>query len=395
MTGTVDPRLVRLLGSDDLAALRKRLRRRFERNGPAAPPPFRLGGLSEAEHAALAALLGRPARHAASIEVDVAALDAALHGAGIAPSLRAALEVLEGPLVDRSGVEAGWRAVAADARHPVLAAFLKAPPGLGLLKRLARQDTDRAVRLRDGTDSVLERLPAAGLPRAQLAAETLGDAHALDGGQPVATLVLAAWRGEASQPAERVRDQWARLGVLVNELARPALILNLPGFPPGEPAYVSLRRLLRTPPAWPVAGRTVHVCENPNLLAIAADRLGPAAAPLVCTDGMPAAAQRTLLAQLAAAGAHLYYHGDFDWPGIAIANHVMRTYGARPWRFGAADYRAALPVVPRRGHRLAGTPVAAAWDANLAPAMREAGVAVAEESLATSLLADLEGVAAQ
>lgn len=245
------------------------------------------------------------------------AIDAALHGAGIAPSLRAALEALEGPLVERAAVEAGWLAVAAGTRHPVLAAFLKTAAGLGLLKRLARQDATRAARLRDGTDSVLDRLPAAGLPRAQLAAETLGDAHALDGGQPVATLALAAWRGEDPRPAERVRDQWARLGVLVNELARPALFLNLPGAPPGEPAYASLRLLLRTPPAWPVAGRTVHVCENPNLLSIVADRLGAAAPPLVCTDGMPAAAQRTLLA-------------NWRLPGRAFATTATSTGPASP-----------------------------------------------------------------
>jgi len=37
----------------------------------------------------------------------------------------------------------------------------------------------------------------------------------------------------------------------------------------GEPAYASLHRLLRTPPRLAVTGRPVHVCENPNLLAIA------------------------------------------------------------------------------------------------------------------------------
>jgi len=38
---------------------------------------------------------------------------------------------------------------------------------------------------------------------------------------------------------------------------------------------------------------------------------------------MLAAAQRTLLMQLRRAGATLRYHGDFDWPGIAIGNVVM------------------------------------------------------------------------
>ena len=134
--------------------------------------------------------------------------------------------------------------------------------------------------------------------------------------------------------------------MLVNELARPALLLNLPmegggtfAGEAGEPAYATLRRLLRSPPRLAVAGRTVYVCENPNLVAIAADRLGLRCAPLVCADGMPAAAQRTLLPQLAEAGANLAYHGDFDWPGLRIANLVMRSFGARPWRFGAEDYR--------------------------------------------------------
>ena len=134
---------------------------------------------------------------------------------------------------------------------------------------------------------------------------------------------------------------------------------------------------------------TVYVCENPNLVAIAADRVGARCAPLVCTDGMPAAAQRTLLAQLAQAGAQLRYHGDFDWPGLRIANHVMRTWEARPWRFMARDYEAAATDAPQARHALNVTGVEAAWDDALAPAMRRHGVAIAEEAVAASLLEDL------
>jgi uncharacterized protein (TIGR02679 family) len=159
--------------------------------------------------------------------------------------------------------------------------------------------------------------------------------------------------------AERIRETWARAGVLVNELARPALFLNLPTsgtesdrWPPGEPAYASLRSLLRAPPRWDAAGRNVYVCENPNLLAIAADRCGAGCAPLVCTDGMPAAAQRCLLSQLVQADARLRYHGDFDWPGLRIGNHVMREHGAEPWRFGAIDYLAAVRAAASMAHPL-------------------------------------------
>ncbi|OWK21018.1 hypothetical protein AJ88_22135 [Mesorhizobium amorphae CCBAU 01583] len=103
------------------------------------------------------------------------------------------------------------------------------------------------------------------------------------------------------------------------------------------------------------------MCENPNLLAIAADRWGAGCAPLVCTDGMPAAAQRCLLAQLAQAGARLYYHGDFDWPGLHIGNHLMREHGAEPWRFGAGDYIAAVRTAPSVAHPLGGKAVEASW----------------------------------
>ncbi len=421
MIDAADPRLQRLLGGEALAALRKRLRGFFERADALVPPAVvRLGELSPQEHLALAALTGRAPRTAHSMRIDIEALDAALRGAGIAASLRDALERLDGPIVHhataRAAAQARWGAVVEGCGQAGLASLLQTAAGLGLLKRMAAQDAAAAQRLCERAQAVLRRLPAGGVPRSELAAIALGDAHALDAGQPTATLVLAVLRQaepalaaqlaghEASADAgdaaadESARDIWARAGVLVNELARPALFLNLPlrGDPTalaavGEPGYASLRRLLRAPPDWAVAGREVFVCENPNLLAIAADRLGVRCAPLVCTDGMPAAAQRCLLAQLAAAGARLLYHGDFDWPGLHIANHVMRANAARPWRFGATDYLAAVHGAAHADYRLAGTPVVAAWDAALAPAMQAQGLAIAEESLALALLQDLVG----
>jgi uncharacterized protein (TIGR02679 family) len=261
-----------------------------------------------------------------------------------------------------------------------------------------------AIHLIERAQAVLGHLPANGVPRAQLAAETLGDAHALDNGQATATLVLAVLRRQYAEPQEeeekdreeRIRDIWARAGIMVNALARPALFLNLPipadertGWTPGEPAYISLRQLLRTPSRWRVAGLTVFVCENPNFLAIAADTLGSHCAPLVCTDGMPAAAQRTLLTQLAKAGARLLYHGDFDWPGIGIANYVLRAYGACPWRLSASDYEVAAKDAPHIEKNLIGPAVIACWDPALTTSMQDYGLAIAEEALASSLLADL------
>lgn len=430
----LDARAQRLLGGAALAALRQRLRRVIERRLDGATGPFlllTLTQLSATEHEALALLTGRPTGPARSVRIDVARLDATLRAAGIAASLQEVLEQLDGPIVSRSGaraaIQAAWSGMASGTgRDARLRGWLLTPGATTLLKRLSRQDVVAAERLLAAADSVLRRLPATGMTRSQLAAETLGNAHALDAGQPTASVVLATWRyheafvapgteaavpptgnggGEAEPqddvdaqhgPDERARDIWARAGILVNELARPALVLNLPGLArisdlgsAGEPAYLSLRQLLRAQPVWSVQNMQIFVCENPNLLAIAADRLGACCAPMVCTEGMPAAAQRTLLTQLVQAGADMQYHGDFDWPGIHIANHVLRTWPARPWRLTAADYEAAANDAPHTRRDLTDTGPDATWDAMLAPAMRRHGLAIAEEAVAGTLLDDL------
>ena len=413
-------RLQRLLGGPALAALRQRLRRAYEQAAPGSEPGLlRLGALASHEAEALQALAGRPARQTASMKVDLAELGASLQAAGLASGMRQALELLDGPILalaaERAAAAAAWSDLAGQTWHPALARLLSNAYGLGLLRRLAAGDAQAARVLCERTARVLAALPAQGQPRASLAALCLGDAHALDKGRPVATLVLAALRLAGQDVAasdgddggeEGARAQWAAQGVSVNELARPALTLNLPlhgeglnpalpdragdGAADGEPRYWSLRQLLRSPAAWRVAGRDVFVCENPNLLAMAADALGWRCAPLVCTDGMPAAAQRALLAQLAEAGAQLRYHGDFDWPGIAIANRVLQDFGAHAWRFCAADYQAAVQLAaPGARAHLRGQPVNAAWDSALAGAMLQTQSAIAEEALLAQLLPDL------
>jgi uncharacterized protein (TIGR02679 family) len=415
-------RLQNLLGGVELANLRLRLRARYERGTPR--DEFTLTDLLIHERRALAGLLGRRALAAGSMRIRQSELDAALSRAGIAATLRGALEFLDGPLsdrrADRAAREQAWSTALSLTEEPRLVALLTETAGSALLKRLSGSDPARAELFLAQAARVLGRLPGHGISRAQLAAEVLGDSHGLDNGRPVATIVLRARAAETSLDAieaaelqdaeESIRERWARLGITVNELALPALCLNLPGLHApvahrepqratpldpspgfgmsrGEPMHLSLRGLLRHPPTWQVAHRDVFVCENPNIVAIAADRLGAACAPLVCTDGMPSAAPQTLLSQLAAAGARLRYHGDFDWAGLVIGNFVMREFGAEPWRFGTADYLSATA-----DHRLAlrdDKPVVARWDDRLAAAMSERRVVVHEEGVVESLLMDL------
>jgi uncharacterized protein (TIGR02679 family) len=396
-------RLQRLLGGPELAGLRLRLRARFERG--ATRDEFTLLGLASAERRALEGLLGRPIANAESMRVRVSDIDAALSHAGVASTLREALEALDGPVRDlkaiRTARDEAWSAMVNSVDHPRLKALILDPTGGALLKRFAGHDARIAVELLEKVRRVAERLPERGRPLAHLAAAELGNAHALDAGSPIATLVLRAFGLEQyAVERERSRDQWARLGITVNELAAPVLCLNLPtggdsvasrvaraAGAAGEPFHLTLRMLLRDPPTLEVAGRRVFVCENPSIVSMAADRLGVRCAPLICGNGMPGAAQQTLMWQLVASGAQLAYHGDFDWAGVRIGNFVMREMGATAWRFSTENYVAAC-----NGHvgRLAeGERVEANWDARLDGEMCNRRQEVHEEAVVETLIGDL------
>ena len=106
---------------------------------------------------------------------------------------------------------------------------------------------------------------------------------------------------------------------------------------------------------------------------------------MVCTMGNPVIVVVDLLRKLVDAGATLDYHGDFDWPGLAIAARVAEATGARPWRMGADDYLSA--VAHARGHlHLEGAPSPSPWDPNLAESMRATNLAVHEEALLPELI---------
>lgn len=311
----------------------------------------------------------------------------------------------------RSEVERQWADVFDEGArrvdsHAALRAWLDDVQATGLLRRLSRGDARIGRSLLDQSLVVGSRLPAPGISLAELAAAATGDSHALDEGQPVGTLVMRLARalgrnGSGTESLDR-RDVWANVGVLCDELSAPVLVLNLRAdtaasagralaihADAGEPCRLSTRQLLRQPPhfAPAVAGRSVFVCENPSVVAAAANQLGVRSAPLVCVEGQVRTAARLLLDRLAEAGARLRYHGDFDWGGIRIANVVMARCGAVPWRYYAADYRGA-PA----GAELRGSPVSACWDSELEAVMRASGWAVYEEQMIAELLADLDGV---
>jgi uncharacterized protein (TIGR02679 family) len=391
-------RLHQVLGGPELDWLVRRVWGRLARGQTGGA--VTLAQATAAQRDAVERLLGRRAAPGQSISVRLDDLEALLRQAGICDDLGEALEALGGPLVDaragRQETEAAWASLVGDGSRP----WREELRATGLLRRLARNDLAVAGELLRQALEVERRLPARGLPLAELAAAVTGDSHALDPGTPLGTIAvrIAAGQAGAWDSAEARRDAWASAGVLCDELSAPVLTLGLHGAGPGvtdralrlhaeagEPYRLTTRQLLREPPALASAA-TVYVCENPTVVAAAANRLGAACAPLVCLEGQPRTAARVLLGLLAAAGVRLAYHGDFDWAGIQIGNLVVRRHGAVPWRFCSADYRAA-----RGGRALEGSPVAAVWDAELQAAMVAGGRAVHEEEVMEALLVDLAG----
>jgi uncharacterized protein (TIGR02679 family) len=408
MTGD-NARIRKTLGQPELQRLVLRLRARLER-GKNLCGILALPNATPAERDALDRLIGRTPTRGTSVAISLDRLEEKLRVAGVCPNLRKAVESLTGPVTDRrterEAIECHWVAMFDMATERIadrveLSNWLGHVRANGLLRRygiaLARSLISQAL-------EVVSALPAQDITLAELAARTVGDAHALDPDTSLGALVLRAvaalGKCEKWDDVQSRREAWASVGVICDELSAPVLVLNLRASDDGptscalrlyadagEPTFLSIRQLIRTPLTFSreVVGSVVYICENPSVVASVANRLGNQTAPLVCIEGQPRTATRLLLNSLQRAGVRLVYHGDFDWPGIQIANTILSRHNAEPWRMSANDYRTSAI----HSLALSGLPVAASWDSNLMPAMRELGRAIHEEQVMETLITDL------
>jgi uncharacterized protein (TIGR02679 family) len=388
-------------------------RRSLERTGGGLTGTVGVPDPSDAERRAIIGITGQYRdQRSAQITVRLADLDRAVRestGRGL-PELLAAIG---GPLrnrpAERDALAAAREAVVLAARASELhdacdwyRDWLAEIAADGTLTRLIGQGEQarlgQAVR-------VLENLAGrAGAPvlLPALAADVTGDTKALNHGTAASTLVLRALAIKTGlgrpRGAEERRGLWEAADVVVDDLASRVLVLNVPAEGSelaewlagaarlGVPFYVTLHQLMTLPPRIP--GALVHVCENPAVLRRAAAELGALSAPLMCTEGRPSTAFHQLAAAVVGGGGRLRYHGDFDWPGLSIANSVIRRHRAAPWRMGAADYLAGV-----RGEDehvpLAGAPQPTPWDPELGQVMAATGRVLYEESVAGPLITDL------
>ncbi|WP_329219663.1 TIGR02679 family protein [Streptomyces sp. NBC_01485] len=403
-----------------LTRLWENVRKRLESNGVQATGSLRLTAMNPQERNDLSLLLGKPLTGAAvTVRLDV--LDARLRASAAGLGLRQTLEEIGPPLTNRRSA----RADATARREQVwssLASSLDASPLTGqewirqwydLLRRagVPRGVTpEAAVWTLQQAVQVLttllgsERGGARG--RGELAAMATGSAHGLDDGTWLARLVqrgvALAHGAEFPDDAAGRRALWRLVSVTPDEVSSTVLTYGLR--PDGEgwreralreraeqhaEAHLTPRDLHTLRLQLP-AGTLIRICENPRVVEAAAD--AACVQPLVCTSGSAATVVFTLLDALAATNCRFAYHGDFDWPGIALANRVIRRYAASPWRMGTADYehlaaRSQAEGIPQLA--LDGEPVRADWDPDLAPAMTALGVALHEEATLELLVGDL------
>lgn len=388
-----------LLGDAALAPLVDRVVQRVRRGRPLTSSVSIRTDDPEVR-AAIAALLGRPIGTGGSVSVSLEAVDRIVRESGAAPDLRTAVAVLRGPIPVAADEVAAERERWERAIAPLVRFAAENPGSADLPERLVRsrrlrsggRSADAAGALVTDLVRVLDALPASGQTLGAFAAAVLDSAHALDRG-PLRSLVESVL--DPAPDGDRADDRWALVGIAPDPTASTVLVHALRfdhGTPAGRvaddlaglgrPHLLTLGQLIDGATA---VADEVFVCENPAVIAAAADRFDAACRPLVCVRGQPSAAAQRLLLQLADSGATLRYHGDFDWGGIRIANRVLALTGAEPWRFRTND----LLASPAAGAPLAGTRVEATWDGALAATIEARGNRLEEEQVLSVLLPDL------
>lgn len=382
-------------------------RRRLERNGiELTGTPLVLRDLNPAEMDAIAGLLGKPRPiHGSPLRVSPLALDRALQSSAVGMGLVEVLQALGGPLRDRIRERTATEATRTEAwatlrAHPMVLTdprlndWLDSVRRSGLARRLAGdQEADVVWTALDAVHEVNSK-PEGQYLLPVLAARVTGDAHGLDRRRPAGTLTVHALSSLDNRPfpedAADWRGVWAEVGVACDDLSCDVLAVGLPGWP-AEPLRLTLRQVTSwSAPAARSGTSSVFVCENPAVVAMAADALDACCPALVCVNGVPSTAALMVLDKMAKAGSSVHYHGDFDWRGLAIAGIVMRKLPVtQPWRFEAPDYEQAL-ASGSGGMPLSGRPQPSPWDPTLSEAMSRAGTAIYEEQVIDTLLDDLD-----
>ena len=395
---------------DRLARIWRLIGDRLERGGLRPEGRVRVESLSRAERHGVSDLLGRPVS-VSQVVIDLSDLHERLLLRSGTTLVAAAEKVAQRSLVDR-GAQRAARRILMDHTTEAVVGWLDEHEDLdwawwqtwldgmrrdGFLSR----STDPSALVLQALTVLFDRREAlAGQPggapvaRTQLAARTAHDAHALDPDRRLSTAVLRALAARAGRPppvdAASRREFWEGAGVLVDSVSATCLVWNVLADPAALSSSDGEGRYHRSPRhlTWwdlrngfaPVSGQWLLVCENPRVLEAVAET-DPEGPGVVCTMGRPNLVTQELLSRMRAVGCQLAYHGDFDWPGVAMANAAQARFGASMFLMSATDYLSAPASLALRGES-----VEPQWDPELGAAMRGRGLAVHEEAVLPRIL---------
>jgi uncharacterized protein (TIGR02679 family) len=354
--------------------------------------------------AAVSALIGSRLTAGIGTTIVVTELDAALRAAQFHCGLEDVLAAVHGSPAEFSPIQPSVDASRREWADEILtealtAAGLATRPWARIwidhVRRYAKIAPERLAEPAKKATAILARLtldpsvvPAEWIARTDLA-KRHGDAFDLDRGRKVAGMVLrAAALAHGMEFPRTARDEqalWQRCGVAADGLSTSVLCWELPT-PTELPLHVTTRDL---PWVQVPSGTVVWVCESPRVLEAAID--AGLRQPMVCLSGHLNTVARELLSRLAACGAVIRCHGDFDANGLLITRQIIELTGGLPWRMSADDYRAALDLARSADidlPPLGADPGPSPWNPALLEAMR-AGWAVEEEVTLPHLLADL------
>lgn len=235
-----------------------------------------------------------------------------------------------------------------------------------------------------------------GRSRTEVAAQLLGDAHALDSTTQLAGLVTRALVERDGPGPER--EVWERAGMPLDLVSAPVLTWALPLLgesgvavavramtAAGLPVHLSTVAL-RQAPLRVAPGTPLLVVENPRLVENAALRRLPAG--VLCTNGNATTAPIEAVGALRAAGARLRYHGDIDVPGLAMSSRAA-DLGCEPFQMTAGAYLTALAAAAEDGVPLPHDPAPVPptpWDPDLAVAFAAHRLVVHEERVMDEVL---------
>lgn len=397
-------RLRTLLGSDAWRWWRNRARAELEA-GRQIPAVITQKDPTDAEREAANRLLASPGAMG-PVRIRSVDLELLLREAGIADDLASCLVALDGQLINRAAQReadnATWQSIYAEA-ETALGPLCTAPAiremfASGLLRRLSANQPDDARLFIKQAVSVMVKVRARHpMHLAELSAIAVGDAHALDRDRALGRFVLRLSGLGGDDGVLAWRSAWSSLGVLVDAVSASTLALNLQVLGQGrlarvcdsmrgEPMRFTARQLESEDMSFPVRNCTVFVCENPTVIAAAANALGAQCPPIVCVDGWATTPSLLLLRRLEQDGACLRYQGDGDWPGLAIAADLRRHVRLQSWRLTARDLDL---VADRPGPPLEGDRIETPWEPSLADALVHRGQALHEEAVLDVLLDDL------